>query len=184
MPLPSYFCNAMMCIWVLSICSAISFILSGLSIVMTFHVPIFIHRFVFRLTRFSLYPFIHPTFLDWNFLAAKFFRGWVAGLAPNPQPGGPGSLSSCGFYPLTCPCLVVPAGSYATAGIALGVTVALILPQHVKVETPSGENSKRLPNQNLALISSQPLPPLTHLILSSIVVLKTPLNLYKSHVSS
>jgi len=35
--------------------------------------------------------------------------------------------------------LGVPAGSYATAGIALGVTEALKLPHHVKVETPSGE---------------------------------------------
>jgi len=31
--------------------------------------------------------------------------------------------------------LGVPAGSYATAGIALGVTEALKLPHHVKVET-------------------------------------------------
>jgi len=37
--------------------------------------------------------------------------------------------------------LGVPAGSYATAGIALGVTEALKLPHHVKVKTPSGENS-------------------------------------------
>ena len=37
--------------------------------------------------------------------------------------------------------LGVPAGSYATAGIALGVTEALKLPHHVKVETPSGESS-------------------------------------------
>ena len=36
--------------------------------------------------------------------------------------------------------LGVPAGSYATADIALGVTEALKLPHHVKVETPSGES--------------------------------------------
>jgi len=35
--------------------------------------------------------------------------------------------------------LGVPASSYATAGIALGVTEALKLPHHIKVETPSGE---------------------------------------------
>jgi len=66
----------------------------------------------------------------------KFFWGEGAGLAPTPQPGGPGCLSSSGFYPCG---LGVPAGSYATAGIALGVTEALKLPHHVKVETPSGE---------------------------------------------
>jgi hypothetical protein len=32
-----------------------------------------------------------------------------------------------------------PAISYATAGIALRVTEARKLPQHVKMETPSGE---------------------------------------------
>jgi len=35
--------------------------------------------------------------------------------------------------------LGAPAGSYATAGIVLGVTEALKLPHHIKVETPSGE---------------------------------------------
>ena len=35
--------------------------------------------------------------------------------------------------------LGVPASSYATASIALGVTEALKFPHHVKVETPSGE---------------------------------------------
>jgi hypothetical protein len=32
-----------------------------------------------------------------------FFWGVVGGLAPNPQPGRPGCLSSSDFYPLTCP---------------------------------------------------------------------------------
>jgi len=40
--------------------------------------------------------------------------------------------------------LGVPAGSYATAGIALGVTEALKLPHHIKVETPSGEGWEQI----------------------------------------
>ena len=43
------------------------------------------------------------------------------------------------FLPFDLSGLGVPAGSYATAGIALGVTEALKLPHHVKVQTPSGE---------------------------------------------
>jgi len=43
------------------------------------------------------------------------------------------------FLPFDLPGLGVPAGSYATAGIALGVTEALKIRHHVKVETPSGE---------------------------------------------
>ena len=75
----------MICICVLSICSAISFILPGLSIVMTFHVPMFIHKFVFRLTCFGLFPFIHPTFLDWDLLTFKFSGArWLA-LRPTPS---------------------------------------------------------------------------------------------------
>jgi len=37
------------------------------------------------------------------FSGIGFFRDEVAGLVPNPQPGGSGCLSSSGFYPLTCP---------------------------------------------------------------------------------
>jgi len=37
--------------------------------------------------------------------------------------------------------LGVPASSYATAGLALGVTEALKLPHHIKAEEPSGESS-------------------------------------------
>ena len=77
---------------------------SGWSIVSTFHVPKYIFSFLFLSTRFGCLLFFRPAFHNWVFLAFwVFFRGEVAGLAPNPQPGGPGCLSSSGFYPLTCP---------------------------------------------------------------------------------
>ena len=63
-----------------------------------FHIPIYM---------FSL------LFLNNNYLSIielfsgiEFFRGEGAGLAPNPQPGGPGCLSSSGFYAMTCPAWV------------------------------------------------------------------------------
>jgi len=69
----------------------------------------------------------------------KFFRGEGAGLASNPPTWRARVSLFVWLLPFDLSGLGVPAGSYATAGIALGVMEALKLPHHVKVETPSGE---------------------------------------------
>jgi hypothetical protein len=100
-------CRATICNSVCMICSSISCIFPGWSIVSTFYVPKYIFCFLFLGTRFGHLLFSCPAFHNWAFLAFwVFFRGKVAGLAPNPQPGGPGCLCSSGFYPLTCPAWV------------------------------------------------------------------------------
>jgi len=100
---PSYFFRATTCRCVWSICSATSCILPGLSTVKTFHVPIYMFSLLFLNTRISRLITIGPSFHNWAFLVVlEFFWGEGAGLAPSPQPRGPGCLSSSGFYPLTC----------------------------------------------------------------------------------
>ena len=60
-------------------------------------------------------------------------------MRPAPNLEGQG-VSLHWLLPFDLSGLGVPAGSYATAGIALGVTEAFKIPHHVKVETPSGES--------------------------------------------
>ena len=86
---------------------ATSCILPGLSIVKTFDVPIYMFSLLFLNTHVGRLLTIRPSFHNCTFLAVlEFFRAEGAGLAPNPQPGRPGCLSSSGFYPLTCPASV------------------------------------------------------------------------------
>ena len=71
------------------------------------HPILYMFSLLFLNTRVGRLLTIRPSFHNWAFLAVlEFFRGEGAGLAPNPQPGGPGCLSSSVFYPLTCPAWV------------------------------------------------------------------------------